>query len=100
MKTITKTDENIAVIYEENVRNQNPKPLLTVKIRGYVMTPELLKLVTHIFKRKRLLNMHAFCDAMLFRRASSSRVSKNRYACISRGHAVSTPVLNHLLPQL
>jgi hypothetical protein len=35
----------MAVIHEENVRSRNPKPLLSVKITGAVMTPEVLQLV-------------------------------------------------------
>jgi len=34
MKIITKTNENVAVKHEENVRTQKPKPLLSVKITG------------------------------------------------------------------
>jgi hypothetical protein len=48
MKTITKTNENVAVIHEETVRNRQQKPLLSVKITFSVMTPELLKLVINI----------------------------------------------------
>jgi len=48
MKTITKTNDNVAVIHEENVRNRNPKPLLSVKITGSVMTPEVSQLVINI----------------------------------------------------
>jgi hypothetical protein len=33
-KIITKTNQNVAVIYEENLRNRSPKLLLLVKITG------------------------------------------------------------------
>jgi len=48
MKIITKTNENVAVKHEENVRTQNPKPLLSVNITGKVVTPEVLQFAINI----------------------------------------------------
>jgi len=48
MEIITKSNENVAVIHEETVRNRKPKTLSSVKITCSVMTPELLKLVINI----------------------------------------------------